>query len=227
MSAFPLKAGDTGTVAQLSLCAGGLVRTWTHTGPPRLWSVPDAAYLQSVLGTGAIARTAHERNRFREVAIVSEDSSTLWVQARFPTRNADGTLEMSGAVLELEPARAPTESTHQDTRAALAQAIAHAVSNGEYLLVERGGWRRYIEPFCLLAIRPDGGRHVSIIETSPDPCGSEIWAPYVVGDGESVALSAPIDADTIEVAALIMLEAIGTWQLAPWDLALTFGTRGD
>lgn len=25
---FPLKSGDTSTVAQLSLCAGGLVRTW-------------------------------------------------------------------------------------------------------------------------------------------------------------------------------------------------------
>lgn len=33
----------------------------------------------------------------------------------------------------------------------------------------------------------------------------------------------PGDTTTIEVAPLIMLDAIATWGLAPWDLALTFG----
>lgn len=223
---FPLKTGDTGTVAQFSLCAGGLVRTWTDIGPPKLWSVPDAAYLHSVLGTGNIARTAHERDRFREVGILSEDSNTLWIQSRFPTRNAEGTLEMRGTVMELQPARPPTESTYDDVHATLVQAIRHALDNDEYLLVERGGWDSSVEPFCLFTVIPSGNRHVSVIETSPDPDGSELWAPHIVGDGESVTLSAPVDAGTIEAAPLIMLEAIGTWRIAPWDLALTFGNRG-
>lgn len=217
----PLEAGDTGTVAQLSLCAGGLLRTWTEQGPPKLWSISDAQSLHSLLGTGAIARAAHERSRFREVAIVSEDSSTLWVQARYPTNNADGPLEARGTVIQLGPAGVPTGTTYEDVRAALTQAITYAVTHDEYLLVERGGWASSIEPFCLFTVVPDGDDHVSVIETSPDPCGSEIWAPYVVGDGESVTLSAPV-----EKALPAMLEAIGTWHLAPWDLALTFGTRG-
>lgn len=216
----PLEAGDTGTVAQLSLCAGGLLRTWTADGPPKLWSISDATYLQSLLGTGAIARTAHERSRFREVAIVSEDSNTLWVQSRYPTGNADGSVEVRSTAIQLEPAGVPTETTYEDVRAALTQAIAHAVADDEYLLVERGGWCSSVEPFCLFAIVPDDD-NVSVIETSPDPYGSEIWRPYLVGDGESVTLSAPV-----EKAPSAMLEAIGTWHLAPWDLALTFGTRG-
>jgi hypothetical protein len=46
-----------------------------------------------------------------------------------------------------------------------------------------------------------------------------------VAGHESTTLSAPASADTIEVAPLIMLDAIETWGLAPWDLTLTFGTR--
>jgi hypothetical protein len=207
----PLDTGDTGTVAQLSLCAGGLLRTWPDTGPSTLWSVPDCAYLHSVLGIGVVARTAHERNRFREVAIVSETNSTL---------------ELPGTVMELQPARPPTESTYGDVRTALARAIEYALANDEYLLIERGGWDSCIEPFCLFTVIPGGDGYVSVIETSPDPEGSGMWAPHVVGDGESVALSTPAGAETLELAPLIMLEAIGTWDLAPWDLALTFGTRG-
>lgn len=217
----PFESGDTGTVAQLSLCAGGLLRTWTADGPPKLWSVSDATYLHSLLGTGALARMAHERSRFREVAIVSVDSSTLWVQSRCSTSDADVSAESRGTAIKLQPAGVPTETTYEDVRAALTQAIAHAVANGEYLLVERGGWSSSTEPFCLFTIVPDADDHVSVIETSPDPCGSEIWAPYLVGDGESVTLSAPVEA-----APSVMLDAIGTWNLAPWDLALTFGTHG-
>jgi hypothetical protein len=33
---FPLQPGDTGTVAMLSPCVGGLVGTWTDSGPGRL-----------------------------------------------------------------------------------------------------------------------------------------------------------------------------------------------
>lgn len=220
---FPLKPGDTGTVAQLSLCAGGLVRTWTDSS--RLWSVPDDEYLRSIMGSGTIARTAREEHRFREVAILSEDTGTLWLQSRFPSPTDDDTLQVQGSIIELQPAHEPSESTYDDVRELLTQAIGHALNNNEFLLVEQGGWDVPPEPFCLFIVIPGGDGLVSIIETAPAPSGSEIWAPHIVAGHESTTLSAPASADTIEVAPLIMLDAIETWGLAPWDLALTFGTR--
>ncbi|TXI53375.1 hypothetical protein [Mycolicibacterium mageritense] len=220
---FPVKPGDTSTVAQLSLCAGGLVRTWGDR--PQLWSVPDDAYLRSMMGTGTLARTVREQNRFREVAMVSEDSSTLWLQGRFPVASGDGVLQVDGSIIELQPAREPSASLYDDVHELLAQAIDHALKNNEYLLVEKGGWDAPNEPFCLFIVIPDGDGYVSIIETAPPPVSSEIWAPHVVAGQDSTTLSAPATRDTVEVAPLIMLDAIGAWGLAPWDLALTFGAR--
>lgn len=222
---FPLKPGDTGTVAQLSLCAGGLVRTWTGDGPSRLWTVPDATHLHALQGTGAIARTVREQNRYREVAILSEDTGTLWLQSRFPARTADGAVELQGTIIELRPAADPLDTIYRDVHALLTQAIDHALANNEYLLVEKGGWDAPDEPFCIFIVIPDGDQLVSIIETAPAPHGADIWAPHIEAGRQTTTLSAPAGADTIEVAPTIMLQAISTWGLAPWDLALTFGTR--
>lgn len=220
---FPLKSGDTSTVAQLSLCAGGLVRTWANRS--QLWSVPDDAYLRSVMGTGTLARTMREQNRFREVAFVSEDTGTLWLQSRFPVASGDGVLQVEASIIELQSAREPSEALYDDVRELLTQAIHHALKNNEYLLVEKGGWDAPDEPFCLFIVIPDGDDFVSIIETAPPPVSSDIWAPHVVASQDSTTLSAPATRDTVEAAPLIMLDAIGAWGLAPWDLALTFGAR--
>ena len=220
---FPLKPGDTITAAQLSLCAGGLLRTWADSS--QLWSVPDDTYLRSVMGTGTIARTPREQNRFREVGFVSENTGTLWLQSRFPEQVDGETVQVAGNIVELQPACEPRETTYDDVRELLKQAIDHALKNNEYVLVEQGGWDAPTEPFCLFIVIPEGEDYVSIIETGPAPTNSEIWAPHIVAGTESTTLSAPATRDTIDVAPLIMLDAISTWGLAPWDLALTFGTR--
>jgi hypothetical protein len=67
MEHFPLQPGDSGTTAMLSLCAGGLLRTWTGAGS-RLWSVRDADFLRGIQGTGVIGRSVREYRRFREAA---------------------------------------------------------------------------------------------------------------------------------------------------------------
>jgi hypothetical protein len=51
----------------LSLCAGGLLRTWTGAGS-RLWSVRDADFLRGIQDTGVIGRSVREYRRFREAA---------------------------------------------------------------------------------------------------------------------------------------------------------------
>lgn len=82
------------------------------------------------------------------------------------------------------------------------------------------------EPFCLFVVIPNDDGFVSIIEAGPAPSDSEIWGPHIVAGQASTALSAHADRDTIDVAPIIMLEAIASWGLEPWDLALTFGRQG-
>lgn len=223
---LPLQPGDTATVAMLSPCVGGLVRTWTDSGSSHLWSVTDSDYLHSMQGTGTLARTRREENRFREVAMLSEDTGTLMLQSRYPIAAEDGSVQFEGAVIGLERAGDPSESVYDDMRALLARAISHGLANGEFLLVEKGGWDAPTEPFCLFVVIPEADRFVSIIEAGPAPCDSEIWGPHISAGQGSTTLSANADRDTIEVAPLIMLEAVISWGLEPWDLALTFGTRG-
>ena len=136
----PLEPGDSGTIAMLSLCAGGLIRTWTDSGSSRLWSVQEADFLREIQGTGLIGRTLREEGRFREVGMLFEESGTLVLQSRFP-----------------------------------------------------------------------------------DPYGSKVWSPHIVAGRQTQNLSAPASPETIDIAPIVMMDAIATWGLQPWDLALTFG----
>lgn len=223
---FPLNPGDSAIVAMLSPCVGGLVRTWTDSGPGRLWSVTDADYLRAVQGTGTLARTVREEHRFREVALLSEGTGTLMLQPRYPSAAEDDSLQFEGALIRLEPAGNTSDSVDDDMRSLLAEAINHGLANGEFLAVEKGGWEAPSEPFCLFAVIPNDDGFVSIIEAGPAPSDSEIWGPHIVAGQASTALSAHADRDTIDVAPIIMLEAIASWGLEPWDLALTFGRQG-
>ncbi|KUI22900.1 hypothetical protein AU193_09745 [Mycobacterium sp. GA-1285] len=222
---FPVQVGDTATVAMLSLCAGGLVRTWTDTGPSRLWSVTEPQRLLALQGTGTIARTLREEGRFREVGWLSEDSGTLMLPSRFPQQSTDERFEAGADLVSLGPATEPAESWPDDVRLLLAQAIRHCIASNEFLLVEVGGWDAPTEPYCLFMLTSEDDGVLSVIEAAPPPHGSEIWDPHIVGGQQGATLSAPANEDTIDVAPLIMIEAVATWGVSPWDLALTFGRR--
>jgi hypothetical protein len=216
-SELPIGVGDTATVAMLSLCAGGLVRTWTDPGGSRLWSVSEPAALQSVLGTGTLSRTVREQGRYREVGLLSEDSGTLLLTTRFPDRTEGDDIRLGADVVRLEPAREPTDGWYDDVRTLLGRAVGHAV--------ETGGWDAPPEPYCLFILVPEEDRVVSVIETAPQPAGSEIWAPHLITGQAGATMTAPATRETIDAAPIIMIEAMASWGLAPWDLALTFGTR--
>ena len=83
MADLPLPQGDDLVPAQLSPCVGGLVRTWTEAGT-RLWSVPDDAALAAVQGTGVLARSPRAEGRFRETALLHEESATLFLRTSSP-----------------------------------------------------------------------------------------------------------------------------------------------
>ena len=67
--------------------------------------------------------------------------------------------------------------------------------------------------------------HDRFDETAPQPLASEVWSPHCLPGEEGATLRAPMTEETIDVAPLVMIEAIATWGLQPWDLALVFGAR--
>lgn len=222
---FPLDPGDTTEVAMLSPCVGGQLRTWTDTGPSRLWQVSEPHALHSLQGTGYIARTLREERRFREVALLCEEKGALMIQPRFPRRVGDD-LNFDATMLNLKPAREAQESVFVDFHSLLAQSVRHTVAANGFLVVEKGGWDAPNEPYCMFILTAtDDDNTISVIETAPQPSESELWAPHNIPGLAGATMQAPASEETIGAVPMIMMSAISTWGIQPWDLALTFGTR--
>ena len=221
----PVEIGDIASTVMLSPCVGGLVRTWDESNDATLWSVPDAASLLSGQGSGLLGRSRREEGRFIESGLLVPNRQTLMLQGRFPTQTDDGSMQLDGSMLRLEPAAAAKESAISDFRTLLSQAIRHCISSGEFLVVEKGGWEAPTEPYCFFIVVEEDGQQVNVIETAPQPLASEVWAPHSVPGQAGTTLRASTTPETINIAPLVMIEAIATWGLEPWDLALVFGAR--
>ncbi|GAC56636.1 hypothetical protein GOHSU_12_00260 [Gordonia hirsuta DSM 44140 = NBRC 16056] len=215
-------AGSEAIRVQLSPCVGGLVRTWYHDGgQTHLWSSPDADWLTGALATGRIGRThrahprddAEDQRHFREVGLLSTESGTLVVHGPDET------------VLRLEPVDQPhDDSVAGDFHDVLTQAVEHCVATGEYLIVEQGDPTAPGEPFCLFTVIDGEDGPICVIDTAPDPHGSQLWEPHLIAGRPTQELSASATPEALSVAPTLMIDAISRWGLEPWDLAFTFGT---
>lgn len=211
--------------AQLSPCVGRLVRTWTEAGT-RLWSVPDDTTLAAALGVGVLARSVRAEGRFRETALLDEESGTLLLQPRFPDRAAGEELAFEATTVRLAPAGPARPEAPQDFARQVNQAIRHVAGTFEYLVVEVGGWEAPFEPYAFFALHvDDDGRQLSTVEVSPVPRGSELWQPHARAGAPGASVSAPVSAEAIDGATFYVAEAIAGFDLLPWDVALTFGVR--
>lgn len=210
MSTQPLAAGDALVPAQLSPCVGGLLRTWTESGT-RLWSVPDDAALVAAQGTGTLARVDRGQHRFRETALLNEESGTL-------------VLTPDATVVPLRPAGEVRRDAPQEFARAINQAVRHVAASYEYLVIEVGGWDAPMEPYAFFALHVDEhDRRLSTIEVSPAPRRSELWQTR---PGQPVAVaSAPVSQEAIDMAPYYLADAVAGLDLLPWDVALTFGVR--
>lgn len=224
--AVGLRAGDTLTTAMLSPCVGGLVRTWTDAGASALWSVTEADYLHDTQGIAQLCRAPRGESRFREVGLLAGDGATLSLMLRLPQESEDGLLQFDGSLITLGPAQDPTELTYEDLRSLLDRAVRRTLQTDEYLIVEKGRWDAPLQPYCLFIAMMQKGTAFRVIETAPAPHASEIESQSIVPGEPGATLRAPLTEGSIDAVAPIMLDAIGTWGLAPWDLALTFGVRG-
>ena len=220
-----VEVGDIASTVMLSPCVGGLLRTWDESNVTTLWSVPDADFLLSRQGSGLLVRSLREEDRFVESGLLVTNRQTLMLRGRFPTQTDDRSVQLDGSMLRLEPAAAPTDSAIDDFRNLLSQAIRHCISSGEFLVVEKGGWNAPAEPYCLFIAVEEDGQRVNVIETSPQPLASEMWAPHNIAGEAGTTLRAPMTQETVDMAPLVIIEAIATWGLQPWDLALVFGAQ--
>jgi hypothetical protein len=225
MTDLPVDAGDTLLPAQLSPCVGGLVRTWTEQGT-RLWSLPHADVLVAAQGTGVLARSARGEQRFRETALLHEESGTLVLTPRFPDRAAGEELAFASSALQLEPATEAGPQAREDFARAVNQAVRHVAATFEYLVIEVGGWDAPFEPYAFFALHVDEqGRQLSTVEVAPAPRGSELWQPHVRPGAPGASVSAPVSAEAIDGATFYLADAVAGFDLLPWDVAFTFGVR--
>ncbi|MDH2415295.1 hypothetical protein [Nocardioides sp. CER19] len=228
MADLPLQEGDTLVPAQLSPCVGGLVRTWTESGT-RLWSVPDdasGAVLVAAQGTGVLARSVRAEDRYRETALLNEETGTLVLSPRFPDRSPDEELSFRSSALQLAPAGAARPDAREEFARAINQAVRHVAATFEFLVIEVGGWDAPFEPYAFFALHVDEeGRQLSTVEVSPVPQGSELWRPHVRGGAPGVSVSAPVSAEAIDGATFYLADAVSGLDLLPWDVAFTFGVR--
>jgi hypothetical protein len=212
----------SGVEVQISPCVGGLIRTWNEDGTDQLWSVPDDAWLRDTQGTGRLGRTALTESHFRESAQLTD--GVLIVQPRLPVRTAEG-LTMAAQTVELAEPKRPSRGTREDFRELLARAVQHCVDTYEVLVVGPGAQGPGRAPLCLFAVLPDGAEHAVVVEAEPAPADSLLWAAFLDAGSPSATMSAPLNTETVAGAPTLMVEAIGSWGLDPWDLALTFGRR--
>ena len=228
MPDLPLAEGDSLVPAQLSPCVGGLVRTWTES-ETRLWSVPDdqgGAVLASVQGTGVLARSERGQDRYRETALLHEESGTLLLQPRFPDRADGEELSFSATSVQLAPAGPVSPEAREDFARAINQAVRHVAATFEYLVIEVGGWDAPFEPYAFFALHVDeDGAQLSTVEVAPPPRDSELWRPHVRRGAPGASVSAPVSAEAIDAATFYLAEAVSGLELLPWDVAFTFGVR--
>ncbi|QAY71590.1 hypothetical protein [Xylanimonas protaetiae] len=204
--------------AQLSLCAGGLVTTWTDR--PRLWSLDDDG-LRRAMYEGLLARTQRADGRFREVALLDEERGVLVLAPRTRAPDADPRGAFDGVTIPLGTPGKPRDTTMDDVADGLRRAVRFTVASGGYLLLEAGGWDAPAEPYCLFVAADDEIR----LEAAPAPAGSQFWSDHVTAGQPVASVAAPRSDATLAVVWRMMWDVALTWDVTPWDLALTYGVR--
>lgn len=225
---YPLHEGDEGKAAQIGLCLGGHVKTWTDAGS-RLWKVSDESVdtLKEFQGRGVISRTIQSESRFRECGVLFEGSSTLVLQSRFPqevvepTDETDGSYTVPTTLIQLEPATDDIGNVADELEALLRQTMDSCIANNEYFAIDQGGWDAPDRPYCLWALTSQDDQTYSILEAMPKPEGSEFWADCGINDAGVYGLGTIATKERLDVVPYLMIDAVRTWGINPLDLTLT------
>ena len=202
----------------------GRLRYWAPDGTARLAAPDDEPALRALLARGAIARTSPEPGRFREVALLDANATTLYVVERLVGAGQQP-IVASGGRFRLSAAAVASDADLWRLAADWwRDAFQRATVRGEFVVVEPGGWEKGSEPYALaLARTGDDGAWQSLLEAAPAPTGS-LWPP---SSGPGSTIHAPISAPNLAVSGLLLADAVRSWAASPFDTVITYGRNPD
>ena len=215
------------TVLLGSLC-GDILRIWRGGGQAEGRQLELPAVVAGALGRGVLARTSPEPNRFREVGLLDAQKDVLILLGRGHAKPGADHVSAGAQTVSAQPAPTPPPDQASWTTWGrwLGGVVLDAAGRGEYVVVETGGWDAVNEPYVLLGVFPgQAEKWFSRVEAAPAPTGLPWTAPADGRIGSSVsALATP---ETVSVAGLLAIQAIGMWARTPLDVVVTFGHHPD
>jgi hypothetical protein len=222
------KRRDATEIVLLGPLVNSQLRLWRSDGRAECVRVPEAGRLARLLGRGVVARTDAGPVGSREVGLFDAQTHLLAVQDRSDARNPNGERAFLEAPFEVEACDEPPAS--EDIRVAfvmwLQDAATAAVSRGEVLVVEPGGWESAPERYALArALRADDS-WVLNVEATPAVRSSPGWVEPNDGPTGS-AMDAAADTHAWADLGPLLFEAIATWASSPLDVVLTFEPNPD
>jgi hypothetical protein len=198
----------------------GVLRIWRNDGRPECRRVVDRQFLSKVLAKGFLARTSPEPNRFREVALLDERTSTLMLMERPISTGQDVSVGGMSIVTELCDLPSCDTTDWVEWGRWLGTVIVSAVERREFVVVERGGWEDTAEPRVLAGVlSAEDGEAVACIEAVPAPT-TPPWATE--GDTAGGSISASANAESLSVAGILAAQAVALWVRSPLEVVLTF-----
>jgi hypothetical protein len=215
--------GDHFDAVLLGCVLAGHLRLWRPDGEPDCVRVPDAERLARLLARGFAARTSPEPRRFREVGLLNRRTGVLTIMGRPRGPVVDTGIESEGFAFEVESCEepGPTQQLWASAVAYLRDATVRAVTRGEFVVIEQGGWDAIPEPYALACALHTAQGWVSHIEASPAPLVPP-WLNEADREPQS-GLGAPATSQAFSVSGYLLCQAISTWAGSPFDVVVTFG----
>jgi hypothetical protein len=220
----PVAAGDVLQTVLAGLPLAGYLPLW-QDGGVTFWRMKDPEAVRDRLGAGVESRSEVDTRRYREAAMFSPSTGTLFLMDRF--RDEAG--HLGGTSTQLEPASQEEAYAAVDDKAVselyvwLGEVVLASVRRGEFVAVETGGWDVPMRPVVLIMLRTDGREWHSVVETSPVPTGAPVWRDQQPVNGNTQVLASPATDQTVRASGLLTRFAVATWGMHPFQLGLSFG----
>jgi hypothetical protein len=187
------------------------LRFWRSDGRAEVVRVLHPSELRASLAHGVAPRTSLKPGRFREAGRL-DTAGVLRIAKQ----------EFTVEVVEEPPV---SEALWDAAAEVLQDAAADAITRGEYLVVEPGGWETAAEPYAQAGARKSDDEWSLYVEALPAPRAASWPDPLEGQSGWGVA--APAEPETFAALGDLLSDAVATWALSPLDVVLTFGKQPD
>jgi hypothetical protein len=220
--ALDLDSGDLLETAMIGPPVGGLIDLLVGNDHV-LWRPDDRTGLAGVVGFGLIARTLREADRYREVAVVGPDRSSILILPRLTSNDGThGARQFTGAVVEAEEGRehGRRNEVWDEFGRWLTDVFIAASTRSEFIAIEMHTPDLPAEPYALALAMTEDDPGIIHLESSTRPVGAVMWPPGEDPEGQTI--SAPLGGQNLDVVGPILADAVRTWSDSAYDVAVTF-----